>query len=168
MRTLVLLLVLVAACGSAASSMAVKTTGAEVSTMAQHHTYSYAIAREAPQGYARGDLDPELLQAIQREVDAALKAKGYQRVEVGDLLVRISTGERTVEDAPTGLSAAIGAPSDFDTEGALVVDVLDPTTGELLFHGFARDVLRGDDMTAEQIERAVERILEPVPAAAQR
>jgi hypothetical protein len=165
-RATVLALVL-AACGSATSDLAVQTTGAEVSTLTGRETYTHAVAQNAPEGFARPDINPELMAKIRTDIDATMQSKGYTIAPPGTeakLVVRISTGHRTVEKAPAGRRAAAGASTE-ETEGALVIDILDRASGKQIFHGFARDGLAGDRVEDSQIADAVRKILDPVPSA---
>jgi Domain of unknown function (DUF4136) len=156
----------VAACGaSSGSTMTVKTTGAEISSVAIYRTYTHATAETAPEGYARGPLRPVMLEKARGLVDAELQGKGYVLTENGELVVRLSTGRRTVEDQPVGRAAMAGAPATLETEGALVIDILERGTERKLFHGFASDVARGGDLKDEQLARAVSKILASVPAS---
>lgn len=167
----VMALLLASACGASSGSsgsMTVKTTGAEISSLTRYRTYMHAIAENAPEGYARGALRPMVLEKAQRDVDAQLQTKGYQLAENGELVVRISSGSRTVADEPTGSAGLAGAPGKLESEGALVVDIFERGSGKQLFHGFARDVVHGGEVKDEQITRAVSKILEPVPASTAR
>ena len=170
MRTLpvvVLLLLVTAACGaSSGSTMAVKTTGAEVSSLAHYRTYVHETAESPPEGFARGALRPVVLEKVRRDVDALLQAKGYVLDPGGELVVRISTGSRIVEDQPTGAAAIAGAPEKTEMEGALVIDIVERATDKTLFHGFARDVVPGGDVKDERVSQAVTRILQPIPVSA--
>jgi hypothetical protein len=140
----------------------VTTSGAEVSSLTRYGTYSYAPAEEAyaPEGYARGSPSPELLDRVRRDVDAELQQKGYRYAENGELVVRISTGTRTVDRR-----IARGVRT-LETQGALVIDILDRNSGAEIFHGLARDAIRNDKVDDEQIARAVSKVLEDVPRSA--
>jgi hypothetical protein len=153
---------LIAACGST-SSMTVTTSG-DVSSVAAYKTYSHATAKNAPEGYMREELRPELLERIRQEVDRQLQTKGYQPADNGELVVRISTGRRKVEDQPTGAAAAIGAPAETDEEGAIVIDIFEQSSQKQLFHGYAHDVIHGDEVKDAQVRAAVGKMLADVPA----
>jgi Domain of unknown function (DUF4136) len=145
-------------------TMRVKTNSAVVSSAAQYRTYSHETAAEAPAGYAPTSLTPEVLAKVRRRIDVEMEKKGYVLVPAGDLVVRISSGVRTTEDQPTGRAAAVGAPVEQDRLGALVIDIFDREHGGHLFHGYARDELRSEDLDEQQINGAVTKILEPLPA----
>ncbi len=164
-RCIFVLVLALAGCGAASGSPVVKTTGAEVSSISRYTTYTFALAEHAPEGYARRmPPRPEVLEQVQRDVDAELQRRGYQPSPNGELVVRISTGSRIVEDQPTGGAAAVGAPAMEETEGALVIDIFERDSGRQLFHGFAHDVIRGEKVQNAQIAKAVSKILEKVPA----
>src|SRR6185295_16553666 len=99
-----------AACGGGPTGqMTVHTTGADVSTLSSHRTYTHETAANAPEGYSSRPLPPEFLDKTQREVDGEMAKRGYTRDENGELVVRISTGVRKVEEEPTGRMAKAGA-----------------------------------------------------------
>lgn len=170
MRTLTLgVVLLVAACGgTSGSTMTVKTTGAEISSVANHRTYMHTTADNAPEGYARGSLRPVVLEKARQVIDTELQAKGYRLVDNGELVVRISTGTRTVEEEPSGRTSIAGAPERQEIEGALVIDILERGSEKPLFHGFAHDVMRGGELKDEQVTQAVTKMLAPVPASSPR
>jgi hypothetical protein len=152
------------ACGGGSGSPVVHTSGAELESLGRYRTYAHATAQENPEGYAeRGALRAEVLEKVRRDVDAELQKKGYAPDPNGELVVRISTGHRTTLEQPTGRSAAAGAPEKEQIEGALVIDILERASGKPLFHGFARDVVRGGKVEDAQIGQAVSKILEPIP-----
>jgi hypothetical protein len=145
--------------------MTVKTSGAEVSSIARYKTYMHETAESPPEGYARGPLQPVVLEKVRLQVDASLQAKGYTLADNGELVVRISTGRRTTEDQPTGGAAIAGAPEKLENEGALVIDFIERASDKQVFHGFARDVAQGGVVKDEQLAQAVSKILEPIPAS---
>lgn len=146
------------------STMRVKTNSAVVSTVAEHRTYSHETAEQAPAGYAETALTPEVLEKVRQQIDVEMEKKGYQRVPVGDLVVRISAGVRAGLEEPTGTAAVQGAPVTRDRIGSLVIDVFDRENQGHLFHGYARDQIHGDGPKDTQIDEAVKKILEPLPA----
>ncbi|MBX3224273.1 MAG: DUF4136 domain-containing protein [Labilithrix sp.] len=159
-----LALVAVACHKTPESTMQVKTHSAVVSNVARYRTYSHETAESAPKGYAPTAFTPEVLERVRQRIDVEMEKKGYVLVPAGELVVRISSGVRTVEDEPTGATVAAGAPVDLDRIGALVVDVFDRSNEGHLFHGYAKDELRTKDATDAQIDTAVRTILEPLPA----
>jgi len=143
--------------------MRVKTNSAVVENVARHRTYSHETAALPPAGYAETALTPEVLAKVRRRIDVEMEKKGYVLVPSGDLVVRISSGVRIVDDQPTGTSAAVGAPEDRDRIGSLVIDIFDRANEGHLFHGYAKDEVHAD-ANEEQIDRAVTKILEPLPS----
>ncbi len=145
------------------STMQVKTNSAVVTNVARHRTYSHETAPVAPAGYATTAFTPDVLEKVRRRIDVEMEKKGYVRVPSGDLVVRISSGVRTVDDEPAGMAAAAGAPVDRDQVGALVIDIFDRANEGHLFHGYAKDEVHAD-ADEEQIDKAVMHILEPLPS----
>ena len=145
------------------STMQVKTNSAAVSNVARYRTYSHETASLPPAGYAPTAFTPDVLAKVRRRIDVEMEKKGYVLVPSGDLVVRISSGVRTVEDQPTGTAAAAGAPVDHDQVGALVIDIFDRANEGHLFHGYAKDEVHAD-ADDEQVDKAVMHILEPLPS----
>lgn len=133
--------------------------------MTKFGTYSFATAENAPEGYTRRTPRPEVLETVQRDIDTELLRKGYSRAPNGELVVRISTGSRTIEDQPTGRQAAVGVPEKEETEGALVIDIFERDSGKQVFHGFAHDVVHDGKVEDAQIAKAVSKILAKVPSS---
>ena len=147
------------------STMRVKTHSGVVSNVARYHTYSHETATQAPVGYT-GQFAPEVLEKVRQDIDLEMQKRGYVLTEAnGDLVVRISGGVRMVQDEPTGGAALAGAPVELDRIGALVVDIFDRKNQGHLFHGYARDELRGEHASDAQIKSAVTKLLEPLPTA---
>ena len=164
---IVVLCTAAAACGASGSSgVTVKTSGAEISSIARYKTYMHETAKNPPEGYARGPLQPVTLEKARVQVDALMQAKGYVLADPGELVVRLSTGRRTTEEQPTGRTALAGAPEKVEIEGALVIDLIERGTDKNVFHGYAHDVASGGVATDEQITEAVGKILAPIPASA--
>jgi hypothetical protein len=167
-RSAALVLVLtIAAAGCsrpAASAMAVKTSSAVVAGVAQHRTYSHEDSRFAPHGY-RAAFGPETVAKIRAQIDAEMQRRGYVLAGDGDLVVRLACGVRVASDTPTGAAAAAGAPSSEDTLGIIVVDIFERGGEGQLFHGYARDELRGATMKEARIAEAVRKVLAPLPDA---
>ncbi|MDB4933362.1 MAG: hypothetical protein JWP87_334 [Labilithrix sp.] len=161
--------------------MIVKTTGAEIASVSAHRTYMHATSESSPDGY-----QPVVVERTRRLIDAQLQAKGYVLTENGELVVRISTGGRSLEspqnqssyagpqstlagDSSTvagGSSSPAARPSDLAIEGALVIDILERGSKKQLVHGLASDLLRAGNVSDEQLAEAVTQILAPVPTSA--
>jgi hypothetical protein len=107
-----------------------------------------------------------VLEKVRRNIDALLQSKGYILDPSGELVVRISTGNRVVEDQPSGAAAVAGAPAKVEAEGALIIDIVERGTEKKLFHGFASDALPGAEVQDEKIAAAVTQILGPIPQSA--
>ncbi|HVH48040.1 MAG TPA: DUF4136 domain-containing protein [Labilithrix sp.] len=146
------------------STMQVRTNSAVVGSVAHHRTYSHQTADQAPAGYSTASITPELLEKVRRRIDVEMEKKGYVLVPSGDLVVRISSGVRVVDDQPAGSMALAGAPVEPDRVTSLVIDVFERNSEGHLFHGYAKDELHSKQATDKQIDEAVTKILEPLPA----
>jgi hypothetical protein len=155
------------ACGGP-SKLEVKTTDAKVESVAMHKTYSHATAENAPSGYAAGEITPDVIERVRREVDTHLQQKGYvlDAGGGGELIVRLSAGTREVANVPSGGAARIGAPVTYDTQRAIVIDILARAANETLFHGYARYDADLSSMDPAKVREAVARTLASVPRAA--
>jgi hypothetical protein len=170
-RTRATIVLLVAALYGCAGSSAVSpsatvhTSGAAIEVVPRHRTYRLTTALEAPEGYAKDASVPVVLGRVAQMVDGRMQLLGYQPANDGELVVRLAAGQRKVEAQPTGAMAAAGAPSTSATEGAIVVDLIEASSGRTLFHGLATDVLHGE-LTDAQIDEVTSRIMDAVPEAA--
>jgi hypothetical protein len=141
----------------------VKTTDGKVDTVAKRRTYALATAASAPSGYKPGELTAAVLDQMLAAVDREMQKKGYARSdEKGELTVRVSAGSRTVTDSPGG-TARFGASVQQNVERGVVVDILDPTSGEVLFHGYARYDADPGTVDLNKVYAAVTQILAGVP-----
>lgn len=146
------------------STMQVKTNSAVVASVAQFRTYSHQTASTAPAGYVEGAFTQDALERVRRRVDVEMEKKGYVLVPNGEIVVRISSGVRNVIDEPRGSVALAGAPVQQTQIGSLVIDIFQRENEGQLFHGYARDELHHREATDLQINTAVQKILEPLPA----
>jgi hypothetical protein len=142
----------------------VQTTGAETTNLASYRTYEHAADVATVTGWTGAPISTDTVETVWREVDAALEAKGYRAAPGGDLIVRLSTGQRRVERQPTGRVAAAGAPPSTVTEGSLGIEIVERSSQRVLFHGAATDEIHGPPSDA-RLKKAVGDILERVPVA---
>lgn len=154
-----------ASTGCGGTDVRVTTADAKAGAVAQHKTFAQQPAALAPKGYTAGDLTPAVYAGVAREVDTALRSKGYTPTGAQDaeLEIRVSAGTRIVEAPPQGAATRFGAPSEPDRERGLVIDIFERSTGKALFHGYARYDSAPGEVDAKSLNKAVTEILEPVP-----
>ena len=147
--------------------MRVRSLQPSASAFAPLKTYVHEVATDAPDGYARTKLTPVVLDAVQRDVDAEMAARGYTLArDSGDMIVRVSSGARLVAQEPSAAALRLGADDSPEerTEGALVIDILDKNATTHLFHGVARAAVDPSEPNPAQLAKAVQQILAPVPS----
>jgi hypothetical protein len=176
--TIVLLtLVLVTSVVSGCASVVVSRDYAPQAEFAAYRTYAL---RSAPtrEGAPRSLVDQRAQAAIDRE----LTAKGLRRVadsESPDLLVvtRFDARDR-VEVVPyysayggywypgyLGMGWGYGWSTMAYpyTEGTLFVDLVDPKSNNVVWHGRARRTVYDNDLSVEQVDKMVKKLLEEFP-----
>jgi hypothetical protein len=160
---------LAAACGSNnPNNVEVKAADGKLEAIARHKTYSRADAKEAPSTYVKGELTPEVLDAVGAVVDEALTQKGYVAAdEKAELFVRISAGTRDVKSA-MGSAGRAGAGQQTDTQRGIVVDIFDRASNEQLFHGYALYEADPEVVDQSKIRAAVTSTLSTVPRSSAR
>lgn len=163
LTSMLLVLALVTSC--AAQPIQVATTDSKVGSVAKRRTYALGTAASAPSGYKPGDVTAAVLTEILSAVDREMQKKGYARADdKGELTVRVSAGSRSVSDAASGSAARFGAPAEQSLERGVVIDFLAPTSGEVLFHGYARYDADPATVDAAKVNAAVSQLLADVPA----
>ena len=123
------------------------------------HTFAVAESLEPPSGMSADDarLWTERRDLIQQLIRDDLIAKGYRETqEQPDLLVHFFAG--------IGLK---GMGTDFGTErmGKIDIRVVDPSTGQWLWHGWATETMVERLDENEEIREAVPLILSKFPRA---
>jgi len=150
----------------------------------------------APQTYAPATVqgqDPRVdNQLVRKRIRAAvasdLTARGYREVVDGepDFLISFHVGskEKVQVYSTPSTSYAYGYPHPYwvdrwgvtgtnvrahtYTEGMLVIDIVDPRTNELIWHGWATDTIRESAAPGSKVAEAVSAILSkfpPLPSA---
>jgi hypothetical protein len=108
--------------------------------------------------------------AIRDAVEKGLAARGLSRVEAGAAVFVVYHASRTTRiEAVTSKSASPAPPSGilYSQKGSLVVDLLDPASGKVVWRGQASGVLRyGPKEIAAQVEAAIADLLAGFPPAA--
>lgn len=155
-------------CSSNPNNLEVKAADGKLESIARHKTFSRVNAREAPSTFRKGELTPEVLDAVGAVVDEELKQKGYVAgAENADLLVRISAGTREVKTATGGAQRA-GAAAQTETQRGLVVDIFARASNDQLFHGYARYDADPEVVDQDKIRAAVASTLANVPRSSAR
>lgn len=170
-----LVLVLATSLVSGCASVVVSRDYAPQTEFATYRTYAL---RSGPtrEGEPRSLVD----QRAQAAIDRALTAKGLRQVadsESPDLLVvtRFEARDR-VDYVPYttyggywypgyGWGWGYGGntmPYPY-TEGALVVDLVDPKSNNVVWHGRARRTVYDTELSAEQVDQMVKKLLEDFP-----
>jgi len=150
MKTLRLMALLafatVAGCGS---TMNVRGGVEHGATLVGHATYEFGPAEDAPTGFGRQSVTPDVLALARKHVDEELNVRGYRLV-----------------NEELQVAGGAGDSEEFtETQGVLVVDVFDRSSQRRLYHGVAHDVVDADKVDDDQIKEAVHRILANFPAA---
>lgn len=137
-----------------------------------HRTYSWLPGRALTRA---GLVDnPPSTSIIQREVDAQLRAKGYQRVEAGgELTISFMAAQQVglqVEsiDGGTDVHWHIGqipVQGRYYGTGTLAISLADPTLDKTVFLAICSDTLKKPKEVEKKITRAVAKAFRKFPAA---
>jgi hypothetical protein len=173
-RTVLLgLLVLpIAACGSAAREVQVQSTTAAPAAL---HAKTFAIGaiEQAPARYQTSPRSREATQRIRPLLEHALRAKGYvpaASVAEADLVWMFASGRREREKVISrpqhggGEGIDTEDPDEEFMEGALVIDALDKH-GARVWHGFGRAEVDPDRIDDALLHRAVDQVMARFPNA---
>ena len=156
LRHLLPALLLLGACSSLHDDIRVSTVKDPAVDLHTPRTYSWApsvgMLADATGTWSRSgaDLDAALRNAVGRE----LRAAGYSEVHAGaDVqMALLILGDRTQIEK---LSHEPGAPADptILTEGSLLVEMIDPKTGRVLWRGAAHSSTQAVHTQAEMTNR---------------
>lgn len=160
--------VLLAACASA--GLDVRSERAAGAKFAALHTYDWAPGvQEAMGGLGMDEKGIDHL--IKRNVDAAMKERGYQRLDGSepDFLLRYRVAVKSkaaVESIAPGRKRA-GRARHFEIEeGELVIEVVQPGSLEVIWRGAAQAEINryaSGDFREERIARATAQIVKRLP-----
>jgi hypothetical protein len=153
-------------CGGC-SSLRVATDYDHAIDFTKYHTYRWAPTRVAESESLRAD--HSLLEArIKRAVDRELAARGFERRSEGptDLIVVFyASRQHRVEVYPS-----YGYPRHWRTahayhyrEGTIVLDFVDTRLDQMVWRGWATEVLGDPEDAEERINEAIAKILERFP-----
>jgi len=135
-------------------------------TLVGHSSYEYGPPESAPAGFARQSVSAGVVPLAQKHIDEEMAVRGYQQHPNADMIVRLSSGRRIVDErVPAPSTIDNGDPEYIETDGALVVDIFDAQSHRRLYHAMARDAVTADKIDDDQIKEAVHRLLAAVPAA---
>jgi hypothetical protein len=156
-RTLALLVTLVTVTGCGGEDMTVASRfGPGLSLDGIGETYAWSTAAQ-PVGDARLD-NPSLHAAIRDAVDEKLQSMGHQRVDAGtaDFIVDYRLGRGT------RVEGYDGAKFTEHEHGAIVIDLVAPGSGDLIWRGSAQAQINPDDppsVRRNRVKTAVDRVL---------
>jgi hypothetical protein len=150
LHTLVLLGGLIAL---ACTTLRVSTDYDPSENFGEYRTYAWLPEEPTPTGSPRLD-SPLLHERIRKAVDRALEAKGFQRTETPDFLVKFDLTTQRRLDVSTynngfyrGYGYWVSIPQtevrEYE-EGSLVIDVIDREEKKVVWRGIGQRRLRGD------------------------
>jgi hypothetical protein len=130
----------------------VKVNWVRGTNFSKYKTYAWGAARQ---------MTPDPKHTIEGAIDAALQAKGLQKVDMDanpSLLVAFSGGNKLVYSIQGSLKNPIVK------EGTLVVQLADPQLKQALWWGIAEDTLTDDpDKYAALIQKKISKMFEKYP-----
>ncbi len=145
----------------------------------RYHTFSIEDdLDDVPAGLERKAIpDHHLLSVIKSAVRRTLEAKHFEPAHESsaDLIIHLNGGHRdeTQEipsnegsersDRPGHIDRRTGTDLSHYRTGTLIIDIIDRTSGRLVFHGFAQGIISGRTLTDEDIGGIVADILEDFP-----
>ena len=159
--------------GSALSAQQVKTDYDRSANFAQYKTYSWEQVKTR---------NPLYVDRIRSAVDAALAAKGWNRVDSGGdvsiVAIGIARDEQTLNTFYDGFGGGwrwrgfggFGeATTTIDTYkvGTLIVDLFDTKTKKLLWRGSSSDTLSNNsDKNIKTLDKGIEKLFKNFPPGA--
>ena len=154
----------------------VHTRAAPNVSFEQYRTFAIGSGEEAPAGYQRSRVTPEVLSVVDSEVRGTFVALRYQEVPIADadLIVRVGAGVRKKSTPPAPDQDSVGSQvSDEDldgafvyTDGTLVIDVFDAKMKRRIWHGASREIIRSGSVDRARLESATRHILAHFPKVA--
>ena len=153
MRPYLLIALLAGVAALACSTLRVSTDYDPAVDFAKFRTYAWLPEEPTPTGSPRLD-SPLLHERIRKAVDRALEAKGFQRTEAPDFLVRFDLTSQRKLDVSTynsgfyrGYGYWVSIPQteirEYE-EGSLVIDVIDREEKKVVWRGIGQRRLRGE------------------------
>lgn len=160
----------VAAC---TTTVDVHTKVSPTADFSRYGSFSFGPSEGPPDPYATSSRSADVEQRVQTIVSRVLQGKGYVPADKPGIVVRIAAGvHRAAERLPMYVPRPPPARDSWFTEneeeeileGALVIDVYDAESQELVWHGAAHAEIDPDHVDEQLIERTVAQILKTFPA----
>ena len=135
-------------------------------SFAQFHTYAWGGNN---QNQIRNSI---LAQVAQQDIENAMSAKGFQKVQESqnpDLILTASGGEREQTSwnawGMRGIGGGMGGISpQQNVEATMVVSLYNPKTQELVWRGIAQNTLNNNgNKNQEMVEKAVQKMFKQWP-----
>jgi hypothetical protein len=175
MRHRLLLALLAAVAALACSTLKVSDDYDPAIDFAKYHTYAWLAEAPTPTGSPRLD-SPLLHDRIRKAIDQSLEAKGYQRTEHPDFLVRFDLTSQRKLDVSTynsgfyrGYGYWVSIPQtevrEYE-EGSLIVDILDEPQKKVVWRGIGQRRLRGEGAPTdpEELQKRADEVADAVLA----
>jgi len=144
--------------------------------LSRFETFSFGAAKDAPPDFQASPRAAEVRSRAQQLVASLLRDRGFvEKPEGGDFIVQIGSGrrERQVQRAVPIPHPVPTRPAWFEeheqedlVEGALVIDVLDGTTHEPVWHSAARVEIPPDRVDESLLRRVTVKALDSFPLRA--
>jgi hypothetical protein len=153
---------------SCAPTIAVHTASLKTAPFDHYRTFSFAQSEGSPEGYKLSPHSAEVQSRLKPLITGVLQQKGYALAPgKGDFVVAFGSGRRSVEirhPAPAHDWLDENEDDDF-TEGSIVIDMFDGSNDGQVWHGATRTDVSPDRVDPAQVERSVQEVLAPYPAA---
>jgi hypothetical protein len=165
---------LCASAGGCAPQFGVHVVRSPTTDFARFSSFALGESEGAAEGYTLSARSTEVQRRVAPLVTEILLAKGYVVMPLGDLTVRIASGRREHVDVRTMFvpqpmptrPVVIGSDELID-EGALVVDVYDRLSGELVWHGVGSVAVNPGHVDDARLDRNVRSVLATFPGRSQ-
>ena len=164
-----------AAIGAGCAVMTVSSHIERNVNFAEYLTYDWGPPDNLPVGDPRLDNNPFFQDYLQGAIEKGLAARGYERAENGgaDLLVHYHASvnqrvEVSSVDQRYGYCYEDCEARVIEYEqGTLIIDVVDPRTGKVVWRGWSQDTMNGviDDQQRlqKQVDQGVTKMMELLP-----
>ncbi len=165
LKSLILVMMLSLLAGSALAQQ-VSVNYNHNASFANYHTYAWG-------GSNKNQIQNSILaQVAQQDIESAMAAKGFQKVEESqnpDLILTGSGGEREQTSynvwGMRGIGGGMGGISpQQNVEATMVVSLYNPKTQELVWRGIAQDTLDNNgNKNQDKVNKAVQKMFKQWP-----